>query len=252
MFFPFRRQAQASSSANTPKLTALDESLYPLQWGDKVAESAEQLLQQYLREQPLQDKSFADIEQSNTINQKQFSHLLLEHPIYQDWVNFTVFGRYVQRSFSAFYRQSEDVFNSDMPEILRYELMRHTQVLPTGQVLLFGGNMSHKVRQDKLLMTTLNPFTALDDAIKRATLKQTKTQAKEVAFEGVQPIINVVTVGSERVKAFAVKHNKRTRDSLRNEVMILDFAHLVLIKEESKNSNAQPELSYLIRHYTIN
>ena len=62
---------------------------------------------------------------------------------------------------------------------------------------------------------------------------------------------NLITVGSDSVKAFAVKHNKHTSDAVRNEVMILDFSQLTLTKEDTHNNNAQPELSSLIRHYTI-
>lgn len=242
MFSFFNRKTTAQLS---PALPYLDSALYPLNWQQHSFESAPEFLQHLINHLSFEP---ADIPTSHieryTVSslvsyQKQFSQLLLQQSLYQEWINFTVFGRYVQRSFSAFYQQTEDVFNAEMPEILKYELMRHTQRLPKGQVLLAGGMLPLSVRREKLLITTLNPFKAIIDAL-------------SVSSRATSPyVINLITANSDKVKAFAVKHNKRTSEGLRNEVMILDFNHLTLVKEETHKNNAQSEQSYLIRHYLI-
>lgn len=221
-----------------PALPLLDESLYPLLWQDKSFKSAQALIAVLLQNSDLTDASSA---QSIAQAQQQFSQHLQHNAHYQDWVNFTVFGRYIQRSFSAFYRQNEDVFNTDMPELLRYELMRHTQRLPVGQVLLFGGVLPKSVRQEKLLIATVNPYQALQQAL--------RSYSKAKATDPI--IINLITAQSDKVKAFAIKHNKRTRDGRRNDVMILDFTQLVLVKEDAIKKNTQSDRQYLIRHYRI-
>ena len=271
MFSFFRAKPQ---SQLTPVLPNLDESFYPLQWQQQSFGSVTSLLlnsvqnlyspQQRNNCKPLasahdpQETSEVEATQTNdnTLEdqlasiQKQFSQKLLANEAYQDWINFTVFGRYVQRSFSAFYQQTEDVFNADMPELLRHELMRHTQRLPKGQVLLAGGKLPLSVRREKLLITTLNPFKAIEDALKQSSFGYQKTRSVN-AVNRVLPVINLITAKSDQIKAFAVKHNKRTSASVRNEVMILDFNHLTLTEEETVKNNAQPEFSFLIRHYTI-
>lgn len=249
MFSFFNRKTTAQL---VPALSNLDTVLYPLQWQQQSFNSAQQILihliENFAVTEKVPDSTFYIA--ANLISyQKQFSQLLLEQPVYQDWINFTVFGRYIQRSFSAFYQQTEDVFNADMPEILKHELMRHTQRLPKGQVLLTGGKLPMSVRSEKLLTTTLNPFKAIEQALKYSDLSKTKGGVTSI---NTTPLIfNLITVGSDSVKAFAVKHNKHTSDAVRNEVMILDFSQLTLTKEDTHNNNAQPELSTLIRHYTI-
>lgn len=228
-----------------PALPYLDSVFYPLLWQQHLFQSAPHFLQHLIDNLSVEPADLA-ISNGNQYPvsslagyQKQFSQLLLQQPLYQEWINFTVFGRYIQRSFSAFYRQTEDVFNAEMPEILKYELMRHTQRLPKGQVLLVGGKLPLSVRREKLLITTLNPFKAMVDAL------------SAVASVNSPYVINIITANSDKVKAFAVKHNKYTSDGGRNEVMILDFNHLILTKEDTHKNNAQSERSYLIRHYII-
>lgn len=245
MFSFFNRKKTAQLP---PALPDLDSAFYPLSWQQHLFESAPHLLRHLIENLSIESSDPSSLALSNesqyTVSslasyQKQFSQLLLQQPLYQEWINFTVFGRYVQRSFSAFYQQTEDVFNAEMPEILKYELMRHTQRLPKGQVLLIGGKLPLSVRREKLLVTTLNPFKAIVDALSAAS-------------RATSPyVINIITANSDKVKAFAVKHNKYTSEGGRNEVMILDFEHLILTKEEAHKSNAQPEISYLIRHYTV-
>lgn len=282
MFSFFRAKPQ---SQLTPVLPNLDESFYPLLWQQQSFGSVTALLlnavQSLSNPQDLyhsqgrnkpqgQDKSqqlasdydpqmSTDVEaiqtEQNTLQQqlastqKQFSVRLLDNKVYQDWINFTVFGRYIQRSFSAFYQQTEDVFNANMPELLRHELMRHTQRLPKGQVLLLAGKLPSSVRSEKLLLTTLNPFKAIEDALNQNSSQLKKTKSRN-AVNGL-PVINLITARSDQVKAFAIKHNKRTSEGVRNEVMILDFSYLTLMKEETFKNEAQSEFSFLIRHYTI-
>ena len=174
MFSFFNRKTTAQL---VPALSNLDTVLYPLQWQQQSFNSAQQILihliENFAVTEKVPDSTFYIA--ANLISyQKQFSQLLLEQPVYQDWINFTVFGRYIQRSFSAFYQQTEDVFNADMPEILKHELMRHTQRLPKGQVLLTGGKLPMSVRSEKLLTTTLNPFKAIEQALKYSDLSKTK------------------------------------------------------------------------------
>ncbi|WP_131669300.1 hypothetical protein [Psychrobacter pygoscelis] len=213
--------SSSNSKASTrPILPSIDESLYPLRWpaedkadGGVVFESPQALLTAILAGEQL-------------LNQQDFWQILHANKVYQEWVNFTVFGRYVQRSFAAFYRQSEDNFNSGMPELLRHELMRHAQYLPESQTLFFGGKLPLEARQDKLFNTTLNPCTALACAN-----KPSHSPTKHQAIIN-QVFVNQVTVKSPRVTAFAVRHSKRTSERLRSEVMVLDFADLRLVNEQ--------------------
>ena len=253
MFSFFIKKPLAQRS---PALPSLDDTFYPLIWQQQSFNSAQHFLLDILEHLTLNQTP--ETHDSNTYYiganlrpyQKQFSQLLSQNQTYQGWINYTVFGRYVQRSFSAFYQQSEDVFNTDMPEILKHELMRHTQILPKGQMLLRGGKLPAATRRDKFLLATLNPFQAVDQAISQNCSASPKT--KTILAETHTPfILNVIEVGSETVKAFAVKHNKRTSEGLRNEVLVLDFKRLCLDQEHPHNNNAQPELSYLIRHYTL-
>lgn len=249
MFSFFNRKSTAQL---VPALSNLDTAVYPLKWQQKSFDSAQQILTYFIDNFAATEMVRDSQPQMATdlvSHQKQFSQLLLQQPIYQDWINFTVFGRYIQRSFSAFYHQSEDVFNADMPEILKHELMRHTQRLPKGQVLLTGGELPRSTRSEKLLVTTLNPFKAIEQALKHNNLLQARSGKKSI--EASPLLLNLITVGSDSVKAFAVKHNKHTSDAVSNEVMILDFSQLILVKEDTHNNNAQPQLSALIRHYTI-
>lgn len=242
-FFNRRKTAQLP-----PALPYLDSIFYPLTWQKHIFESAPHFLLHLIDNLSVETSDPSSLAIPNDIQytvsnlavyQKQFSQLLLQQPLYQEWINFTVFGHYVQRSFSAFYQQTEDVFNAEMPEILKYELMRHTQRLPKGQVLLVGGKLPLSVRREKLLITTLNPFKAIVDALTVAPLVHSPY------------VINIITANSDKVKAFAVKHNKYTSEGGRNKVMILDFNHLILTEEKTHKNNAQSEPSYLIRHYSI-
>jgi len=134
-----------------PTLPELDSSLYPQVWEQQVVNDPQALL-------------IAMLKGRITPDPQAFTKQILANDVYQDWINFTVFGRYIQRSFAAFYQQSEDSFNMDIPALFRHELMRHAQYLPLDQILFVAGNISKNARREKLLTTTLNPATAVMSA----------------------------------------------------------------------------------------
>lgn len=225
-----------------PTLPLLDSSLYPFEWQDGVIQSVIQSPQQIL---------YMIAEGRPTPNIQTYHQHLYANDIYQQWINFTVFGRYVQRSFAAFYRQSEDSFNTDMPDLLRHELMRHAQYLPKTQTLFFGAELPRTARQEKLFSTTLNPLTAWQQAQKNPVLLASR-----------QPclMINCLQIASQKVLGFAVRHNKRTSERLQSEVMILDFTELRLLSEKCLNHGTQagtdgddlsPSVPIYLRHYEI-
>ncbi|WP_230655708.1 hypothetical protein [Psychrobacter sp. I-STPA10] len=225
-----------------PKLPLLDSSLYPFVWQDSdmqgVVDSPQQILYMIaMGNQPL----------STQVYQEQ----LYANETYQQWINFTVFGRYVQRSFAAFYRQSEDSFNSNMPDLLRHELMRHAQYLPMTQTLFFGGELPRTARQEKLFSTTLNPFTAWQQAQDNPALLPSRQRCV---------FINLLQIASHKVLGFAVRHNKRTSERLQSEVMILNFSDLRLISEQSlcqaretstDSDQFMPSMPVFLRRYEI-
>lgn len=103
-------------------LSSLDSSLYPQVWEQQTFTSPQALLLSMLNNEV-------------TVDASAFTKQLLANNIYKEWINTTVFGRYLHRNFTAFYQQTEDSFNIDMPSLFRQELMRHTQYLPLTQVL---------------------------------------------------------------------------------------------------------------------
>ena len=192
-------------------LPLLDSSLYPQIWQQKKFTNPQALLLAMLT---------ADI----TADADAFTKQLLKNDTYQDWINSSIFGRYLQRNFAAFYRQTEDSFNVDMPALFRRELMRHAQFLPLEQILFVAGNIPKNARQEKLLTTTLNPATAVINA---QNLSQKMTVNKQ------QIVLNQIKVASRQVVGFALRHNKRTSERTRNEVLILDFKDLRLVDEKT-------------------
>jgi len=212
-------------------LPLLDSSLYPQFWQQQTFTNPQALLMAML---------IADI----TPDANFFTRQLLANEVYQDWINSSVFGRYLQRNFTAFSQQAEDSFNADMPLLFRQELMRHAQYLPVEQVLFFAGDMPKGVRQIKVLSTTVNPATAIINAQKLST---------KSSINNPTMIINQIVIRGKQVLGFPIRHNKRTSERLRNEVLILDFQDLRLINEESistkKRSNI--EESILLRSYEL-
>ena len=216
---------------NKSMLPLLDSSLYPQIWQQKKFTNPQALLLAMLT---------IDI----TADADAFTKQLLKNDTYQNWINSSVFGRYLQRNFTAFSQQAEDSFNVDMPLLFRQELMRHAQYLPLEQVLFFAGDMPKSVRQTKVLSTTVNPATAIINAQKLST---------KSSINNTTTIINQIVIRGKQVLGFPIRHNKRTSERLRNEVLILDFQDLRLINEESistkKRSNI--EESILLRSYEL-
>ena len=216
---------------NKSNLPLLDSSLYPQIWQQQNFASPQTLLMEMLT---------AD----TTLDADAFTKQLLANDIYQDWINSSVFGRYLHRNFTAFSQQTEDSFNIDMPSLFRQELMRHAQYLPLEQVLFFAGDLPKSVRQTKVLITTINPVTATINAQKlseKATISNSTT------------IINQIVIKGKQVLGFPIRHNKRTSERLRNEVLILDFQELRLVNEENVSSKKRSNIeeSILLRSYEL-
>lgn len=212
-------------------LALLDSSLYPQSWQQQIFTNPRALLLAMLMTENMPDA-------------EAFTKQLLANDVYQDWINSSVFGRYLHRNFTAFYRQTEDSFNTDMPALFRRELMRHAQYLPIEQVLFFAGDLAKSVRQTKVLITTLNPATAIIDA-QQLSAKST--------MNNPTMIINQIVIKGKQVLGFPIRHNKRTSERTRNEVLILDFQELRLVNEENvmakKRSNI--EATILLRSYEL-
>ena len=212
-------------------LALLDSSLYPQFWQQQIFTNPRALLLAMLMTENMPDA-------------EAFTKQLLANGVYQDWINSSVFGRYLHRNFTAFYRQTEDSFNADMPLLFRQELMRHAQYLPLEQVLFFAGDLPKSVRQTKVLSTTVNPATVIINA--------QKVSAKST-INNLTMIINQIVIRGKQVLGFPIRHNKRTSERLRNEVLILDFQELRLVNEMNikgkKRSNI--EATILLRSYEL-
>ena len=212
-------------------LPLLDSSLYPQIWQQQTFNNAEALL-------------LAMLTADTTADADAFTKQLLANDIYQEWINASVFGRYLQRNFTAFSQQTEDSFNADMPLLFRQELMRHAQYLPPEQVLFFAGDLPKSVRQIKVLSTTVNPATTIIDAQKLST---------KTTMNNPTMIINQIVIRGKQVLGFPIRHNKRTSERLRNEVLILDFQDLRLVNEMNviakKRSNIDETI--LLRSYEL-
>ena len=216
---------------NKSMLPLLDSSLYPQIWQQKKFTNPQALLLAMLT---------ADI----TADADAFTKQLLKNDTYQEWINSSVFGRNLQRNFTAFSQQTEDSFNADMPLLFRQELMRHVQYLPLEQVLFFAGDMPKSVRQTKVLSTTLNPATVIINAQKVST---------KTTMNNPTMIINQIVIRGKQVLGFPIRHNKRTSERLRNEVLILDFQDLRFVNEESISSKKRSNIdeTILLRSYEL-
>lgn len=212
-------------------LPSLDSSLYAQVWQQQTFTNPQALLLAILMAEEVPD---ADA----------FTKQLLKNDTYQDWINSSVFGRYLQRNFTAFSQQTEDSFNSDMPLLFRQELMRYAQYLPLGQVLFFAGDLPKSVRQIKTLTTTVNPATAVINAQKLS---------RKVRMNNPITIINQIVVKGKHVLGFPIRHNKRTSERLRNEVLILDFQDLRLVNEMHVKSKKRSNIdeTILLRSYEL-
>ena len=212
-------------------LRLLDSSLYPQIWQQQTFTNPQALL-------------IAMLTAESTLDAKAFSKQLLANDTYQDWINSSVFGRYLHRNFTAFYQQTEDSFNLEMLVLFRQELMRHAQYLPLEQVLFFAGDLPKSARHTKILTTTVNPATAVINAQK---------MNKKFSMNSPSTIINQITVIGKQVLGFPIRHNKRTSERTRNEVLILDFQDLRLVHEinvrAKKRSNIDETI--LLRSYEL-
>ena len=212
-------------------LPLLDSSLYPQLWQQQTFTNPQALLMAML---------IADI----TPDADAFTRQLLANDIYQEWINSSVFGRYLHRNFTAFSQQTEDSFNSDMPALFRQELMRHAQYLPLEQVLFFAGDLLKSVRQTKVLSTTINPATVIINA---------QTLSAKSTTNNPTMIINQIVIRGKQVLGFPIRHNKRTSERLRNEVLILDFQDLRLVNEMHVKSKKRSNIdeTILLRSYEL-
>ena len=212
-------------------LALLDSSLYPQSLQQQTFTNPQALLLAILMAEEVPD---ADA----------FTKQLLKNDTYQDWINTSVFGRYLHRNFTAFSQQTEDSFNSDMLALFRQELMRHAQYLPLEQVLFFAGNLPKSVRQTKVLSTTVNPATVIINAQKLSA---------KATMNNPTMIVNQIVIRGKQVLGFPIRHNKRTSERLRNEVLILDFQELRLVNEENVSSKKRSNIkeSILLRSYEL-
>lgn len=216
---------------NKSTLPLLDSSLYPQVWQHQTFITPHAFLIALLT---------TDI----TLDAESFAKQLLANDTYQEWVNSTVFGRYLHRNFTAFSQQTEDSFNVEMPALFRQELTRHAQYLPLEQTVFFAGDLPKSVRQTKLLTTTVNPITAIKDAQKLKE-KESTNQAKS--------IVNQIRIIGKQVLGFPIRHNKRTSERLRSEVLILAFQDLRLVNEQEVGhlGRSNAEATTLLRSYEL-
>ena len=212
-------------------LPSLDSSLYPQIWQQQTFTNPPALLLAMLTVEIAPDAA-------------AFTQQLLANEVYQDWINSSVFGRYLHRNFTAFSQQTEDSFNSDMLALFRQELMRHAQYLPLKQVLFFAGDLTRSVRQTKVLSTTVNPATAIINAQKLSA---------KATINNPTMIINQIVVKGKQILGFPIRHNKRTSERTRNEVLILDFQDLRLVNEENVRSKKRSNIdaTILLRFYEL-
>ena len=204
---------------NHSTLAELDSSLYPQIWEQQTFSNAQLLL-------------LAMLNGSITADPYAFTQTLQDNDVYQDWVNATVFGRYIQRSFATFYQQTEDSFNTELPALFRHELHRYGQYLPLEQILFVAGKIPDSARHEKLFTTTINPATAVLTAqqLPQLTNKPTFLNSNKPNTQDI--IVNQIRVTGKQVLGFPLRHNKRTSERICNEVLILDFNDLRLVDEQ--------------------
>ena len=214
---------------NHSTLAELDSSLYAQIWEQQTFSNAQLLL-------------LAMINGNITPDPYVFTKTLQDNEVYQDWINATVFGRYIQRSFAAFYQQTEDSFNTELPALFRHELHRYGQYLPLEQILFVAGKIPDSARHEKLFTTTINPATAV-----LAAQKLTQSAKPSAFLNSNKPntqgiIVNQIRVTGKQVLGFPLRHNKRTSERIRNEVLILDFNDLRLVDEQVVNRDKDKEI----------
>lgn len=219
-----------SDVADTTKIQkatfdALDEQLYPIELSGQCFANAKTLL-------------LAILKNDLSISANEFAKHLAKQSVYQIWINFTVYGRYVERSFQAFYQQEKDDFNMEMSGLLLQELKRHTRCLPKNQVLFASGfsqkQLDRLAGEHRLLKVTVNPAFAVAQAD-----GNTSTTVK---------VINMFCVASTGVLAVAIKPRQLTNQRHRNELLIVDFKQLRL-QQEQRLTTTNGE--YVVKFYQI-
>lgn len=238
----FGNSAKACATAR-PILPNLDDSLYPFPWQFTTGQ-----VERNIEFSSSQALLMAIINAEPSPTPQEFWQHLYANDTYQEWINFTVFGRYIQRNFAAFYRQTEDSFNVDMPALFRHELKRYGQYLPLGQVLFVAGQIPEGTRREKLFTTTINPATAI-----MAAQKINQNAIKRRRLNSPVLVINQIKVIDKQVLGFPIRHNKRTSERTRNEVLILDFNDLRLVDEQSVSNNkiGNEQISNTTKLYNI-
>lgn len=207
-------------------LPQLDSSLYPQVWQQGIFADPQSLL-------------IAMLTGLITPDPYDFAKQLQANDTYQEWINSSIFGRYIQHNFAAIYNQSEDSFNMDIPALFRKELLRHGQYLPLEQILFVAGSMPKNVRHEKFFTTTINPATVIVGAQK---LRQ--NTHKPISINTQELIINQIQIKGRQVLGFPIRHNKRTSERIRNEILIMGFDNLRLVDErtlynDNNNDNEQ-------------
>lgn len=204
---------------------ALDEQLYPIELSGQCFANAKTLL-------------LAILKNDLSISANEFAKHLAKQSVYQSWINFTVYGRYVERSFQAFYQQEKDDFNMEMSGLLLQELKHHTRCLPKNQVLFASGfsqkQLDRLAGEHRLLNVTVNPAFAVAQAD-----GDTSTTVK---------VINMFCVASTGVLAVAIKPRQLTNQRHRNELLIVDFKQLRL-QQEQRLTTTNGE--YVVKFYQI-
>ena len=218
-----------SDVADTTKIQkatfdALDEQLYPIELSGQCFANAKTLL-------------LAILQNDLSISANEFAKHLAKQSVYQSWINFTVYGRYVERSFQAFYQQDKDDFNMEMSGLLLHELKHHARYLPKGQVLFASGfsqkQLDRLAGEHRLLNVTVNPAFAVAQADgDTSTVK----------------VINMFCVASTGVLAVAIKLRQLTNQRHRNELLIVDFKQLRL-QQEQRLTTTNGE--YVVKFYQI-
>lgn len=218
-----------SDVADTTKIQkatfdALDEQLYPIELSGQCFANAKTLL-------------LAILQNDLSISANEFAKHLAKQSVYQSWINFTVYGRYVERSFQVFYQQEKDDFNMEMSGLLLQELKRHTRCLPKNQVLFASGfsqkQLDRLAGEHRLLKVTVNPAFAVAQADgNTSTVK----------------VINMFCVASTGVLAVAIKPRQLTNQRHRNELLIVDFKQLRL-QQEQRLTTTNGE--YVVKFYQI-
>jgi hypothetical protein len=107
-----------------------------------------------------------------------------------------------------------------------------------------AGNMPKSARLDKLLTVTVNPATAVINA---------QHAHQKSVMNHLEVVINQITVVGRQVVGFPIRHNKRTSERTRNEVLILDFQELRLVNEENVISKKRSNIdeTMLLRYYEL-